>query len=112
MIGDIDSWLKARHWESADLNSKLTPKSNIDFEVTLEIESRCVIWSGSFNRKNLSCTKEWITEDGEKLLSVEDGSYIFNAHRRDIVFEYQGSILSRLKENEQWKTLKAVKDII
>ncbi|EGR1420442.1 AAA family ATPase [Vibrio cholerae] len=112
MVGDIDVWLKNRHWESADLNSKLTRKSNIEFKIELEISGKKVIWSGSFNRSTLSCTKELITENDEKLLSVEDGGYTFNSRRRDIVFDYQGSILSRLKENEQWQTLKAVKDMI
>ena len=32
MVGDIDDWLKLRHWKSADLNSKLTKKSNIYFK--------------------------------------------------------------------------------
>ncbi|MEP3348524.1 MAG: ATP-binding protein [Marinomonas sp.] len=112
MIGDVEEWLDLRHWDSSDLNSKLTKKSNIDFEITLDVNKKVVIWKGSFNRTSLNCTKEIITEDGIKLLSVEDGSYTFNSHRHDIVFEYQGSILSRLKENDAWKTLKTVKDAI
>lgn len=112
MDGNIEDWLKTRHWESSDLNSKLTKKSNIEFEVELEVSGNQVFWSGSFNRTSLSCTKETITESGEKILSVEDGSYTFASRRHDIVFEYQGSILSRLKENEQWKTLKIVKEAI
>lgn len=112
MVGDINEWLKSRHWESADLNSKLTKKSNIEFEIELEVSGKKVIWSGSFNRSSLSCTKETIAENEEKLLIVEDGSYTFQSRRHDIVFEYQGSILSRLKENDQWKTMKIVKDTI
>lgn len=112
MVGDIEEWLKARHWASSDLNSKLTKKSNIDFKIVLVIDSKNVTWTGSFNRTSLSCTKEAIFEDQDKILSVEDGSYTFQSRRRDIVFKYQGSILSRLKENDQWKTLKIVKDTI
>lgn len=112
MVGDIEVWLKNRHWESSDLNSKLTKKSNIDFEIELEVSGKKIVWSGSFNRSSLSCTKETITENGVKILSVEDGGYTFQSHRHDIVFEYQGSILSRLKKNEQWQTLKLVKDSI
>ncbi|MCH1925487.1 ATP-binding protein [Shewanella sp. C32] len=112
MIGDIDTWLKSRHWDSSDLNSKLTKKSNIDFRIELNIDGGVVTWSGSFNRSSLSCTKEYIVEKGKKILSVEDGSYTFRDKKHDIVFDYQGSILSRLKENEQWKTLKIVKDLI
>lgn len=112
MEGRIDEWLRARHWESSDLNSKLTKKSNIEFKVVLDIDGKSVEWSGSFNRTSLSCTKETITEDGEKILSIEDGYYTFESRRHEIVFEYQGSLLSRLKENDQWKTLKVVKNTI
>lgn len=112
MVGDIDEWLKGRHWDSSDLNSKLTKKSNIDFEVGLEISGKKVSWSGSFNRSSLSCTKEFILEDGERLLSVEDAGYTFNGFRHEIVFDYQGSLLSRLKESQQGNTLRLVKELI
>lgn len=112
MIGDIEEWLKLRHWDSSELNSKLTKKSNIEFKIVLAIGGSDVEWSGGFNRTSLSCTKETIIENGKKILFVEDGSYLFNGKRRDINFEYQGSLLSRLKENEQWRILKDVKDEI
>lgn len=112
MIGDIDEWLKSRHWENSDLNSKLTKKSNIDFRIELVINKAEVEWSGSFNRTSRSCTKETITENGKKILSVEDGSYFFDGKKYDVVFDYQGSLLSRLKENERWKVLKDVKNLI
>ncbi|SFM15326.1 AAA family ATPase [Marinobacter zhejiangensis] len=112
MLGDIDEWLKGRHWDSSDLNSKLTKKSNIDFEVGLEISGKKVSWSGSFNRSSLSCTKEFIIEEGERLLSVEDAGYTFNGLRHEIVFDYQGSLLSRLKESQQGNTLRLVKELI
>jgi predicted ATPase len=114
MIGDIEEWLKIRHWDSSELNSKLTKKSNIEFKIVLNIEESVVEWSGGFNRTSLSCTKEVITQNGKRILSVEDGNYVFNGKRHETNFEYQGSILSRLKEkeNEQWKILKNVKDEI
>lgn len=112
MVGDVEEWLKARHWESSDLNSKLTKKSNIDFEIELDVVGKVVTWSGSFNRSSLSCTKEQIIENGEKILSVEDAGYAFDGRRHDIVFEYQGSLLSRLKDSQQSNTLRAVKELI
>lgn len=112
MIGDIQDWLKSRNWESSDLNSKLTKKSNIDFEIVLDISGKTVVWSGSFNRSSLSCTKELITEDGKKLLSVEDAVYTFDGRRHEIVFDYQGSVLSRLKDSQLGNTLRAVKELI
>jgi predicted ATPase len=114
MIGDVQEWLDLRHWDSSDLNSKLTKKSNVDFEITLNINNKKVVWSGSFNRTSLNCTKESITENGIKLLSVEDSTYTFDSRRHDIVFKYQGSILSRLRDsdNESWEILKIVKEVI
>ena len=112
MICEIGQWLKLRQWESSDLNSKLTKKRNIDYIVTLDIEGKEIVWRGSFSRSSLRCMKESITEDGEKILSVEDGSYVYESRSRDIVFEYQGSILSVLKENWQGNTLRAVKETV
>ena len=113
MSGDIDGWLSMRNWDSSDLNSKLTNKSNIDYTIELEIDGDDVVWTGSFNRTTKSCTKESIVENGKKLLSVESGWYTLNDEkRRRIEFKYQGSILSRLKESPKQITLKKVKDSI
>jgi predicted ATPase len=112
MVGDIEEWLKSRHWDASDLNSRLTKKRNIDFRVILEIDSTDFEWSGSFNQSSLCCTKESISENGNKILAVEDGVYTFDGRRHDIVFDYQGSLLSRLKENQLGPKLKAVKDQI
>jgi predicted ATPase len=112
MIGDVEEWLKSRHWDASDLNSRLTKKRNIDFRVILQIDSQELEWSGSFNPSSLSCTKESISENGHKILAVEDGGYTFDGRRHDIVFDYQGSLLSRLKDNQQGARLRAVKDQI
>ena len=106
MVGDISGWLDSRDWKSSDLNSKLTRKSNIDFKIALTLNGQKVLWSGSFNRSSLSCTKETITQNGEKILVVEDGGYTLDTVRHEIVFKYQGSILSVLKEHELWLPLK------
>ena len=37
MRGDLDSWLSERSWAKADLNSKLSARLNIEFEVTLQL---------------------------------------------------------------------------
>jgi predicted ATPase len=147
--GDLSGWLKNRQWDSSDLNSKLTRKQNISFEVVLshngvhgiEIE---LIWSASFNRKTLRCTSEQVayrainTENivtdlqltfdiGNKLLlKVEDGNYYVWTLKEnirevtvrhsspylvltqtneivlsgEIPFEYQGSVMSQIKESQ------------
>lgn len=131
MSGDLEEWLKKRHWESADINSKLTKKSNIDFKVVLQHPVWGeIIWSGSVNRKTLNCTQERVennslnflrVEDGycniakiwgisEDLFSVEGESHKkFNFERFPIVFEYQGSIISQLKDNQINILLQALK---
>ena len=160
--GDLSGWLKQRQWDSSDLNSKLTRKQNISFEVGLsyngvhgvEVE---LIWSASFNRKTLRCTSEQIvyrilnidiikaglqlnfdTRD-KLLLKVEDGSYsvwALNEKIREVIvrhsspylvstqtneivlsgvlsgeipFEYQGSVMSQIKESQLPKELLELK---
>ena len=114
--GDLNGWLKNRHWEASDINSKLTKKLNITFEIRLEDSEGIEIqWFASFNRKTLSCTLEKIVWNGSQILKVEDGQY--SAWDRDteadsavslsaikmsgpINFDYQGSLMSQLKESQ------------
>lgn len=106
--GDITGWLKKRQWDSGDLNSKLSNKLNIDFDVTVELQSVGTLkWSGSFNRIKLNCTSEQISLNDKPLLRVEAGQYTLHessgnqrADRTKIVFDYEGSILSTLKESQ------------
>ncbi len=121
MLGELIEWLNNRHWESTDLNSKLSKRSNIDFKIVFENRTWGeIIWSGSFNRKTLSCTQERVERDGIILLKVEDG-HCFMAHsfvqnsssdRFAIVFDYQGSILSQLKENQINPVLRDIKEFV
>lgn len=114
MKGDISDWLKQRHWSYADLNSKLINKKNIDFEITFEIEpKRKVVWKASFNRSDLRCTSEsvdWEFASGvATILNVSKGNYYYHSISPDgtargpglaaVMFDYEGSILSQLKEN-------------
>lgn len=112
MNGDISGWLGQRHWAAKDLNSKLTKKNNIDFKITFETETqKKVVWEVSFNRNDLRCTSELVEWEGdsglEVILKVSGENY---SHRSVtsgkqtkthgvISFDYQGSILSQLKEN-------------
>ncbi len=111
--GDIEGWLTNRNWSASDLNSRLTHKSNIDFEVDLSPEAGQVLhWEASFNRKELRCTRESITFNGQQLLKVEDGQLMVaseNATARRIDFTYQGSVLSQLKEAQLPPMLKDFK---
>lgn len=104
MEGRLDSWLKERNWEASDLNSKFSRKSNISFKVVLQDpELGEITWSGSVNRSSLKCTQETVEHNGVNLLKLEDGHY-YLALKKDrkesfsIMFDYQGSILSQLKD--------------
>lgn len=133
MSGDLDDWLKQRQWDSADINSKLTSKSNIDFEVVVSNDAfGDLTWSGSINRKSLHCTKERVEIDNTVYLRVDDAycsitklrsisnfpeqlsdfEVSSTPERFPIVFEYQGSILSQLKETQINPVLLALKESI
>jgi predicted ATPase len=124
--GDLSGWLENRQWEPADLNSKLTRKKNISFEILLSFKAYRdqefeLKWSASFNRQTLHCTTETVECNHRLLLKVEDGTYrmwgftqSFNIgvkpitsnleHRvfsgGKITFDYQGSLLSGFKESQ------------
>ncbi len=78
--GDLSGWLKRRQWNSTDINSKLTRKQNVDFEILLsgvgdwgiDVEIK---WAASFNRQTLRCTSERLEWGSYLLLKVEDGNY-------------------------------------
>lgn len=112
MIGDVQEWLKLRQWDSSDLNSKLTNTSNIGYKIYFVFEGEKVEWYGNFNRSLLQCTKESISVEGKKILSVEGAEYVLNDTVSYVNFEYQGSILSRLKENLLDDTLLKVKEAV
>lgn len=112
MIGDVGGWLEARQWKAADLNSKITKKSNIDFDVTVQINRSIVVWSGSFNRTSLSCTQESIHVDGKLFLNLEDGKFTIRDKSYNIFLKYQGSLLSSLIIKEPDNILTILKNII
>jgi ABC-type multidrug transport system ATPase subunit len=133
MIGGVDEWLELRHWSSADLNSKLTNKSNIDFEVIIDDPGWGeIVWSGSINRTDLRCTREevrLVRLNNAKILMVDSGSCsIFplrgieqlleskgfeealRPERFPIVFKYTGSVISQLRKEQISLPLQVLKD--
>ena len=99
--GDIAGWLEMRQWDASDLNSRLTRRSNIDLGVELSYQGAPLRWEASFNRVSMHCTSETISLDGHLLFRVRDGRYkIREENEMDISFDYQGSILSQLRESQ------------
>lgn len=109
--GDMSGWLKKRQWETSDINSKLSKKSNIDFTVSLIHDDSVEIeWSARFNRQTLRCTSERIEWKRNTIFRVEDGNYYIWALEgpmrisapflsETIIFKYQGSLLSQIRES-------------
>lgn len=99
--GGIEYWLEERGWQAADLNSKLTPRSNIDVTIELIEDERSFIWQGSFNRNQLRCTRESLHVDGVSIFSLSEGSVGIasgsGGREVEVTFNYTGSVLSALK---------------
>jgi predicted ATPase len=100
--GDLEGWLKSRQWQAGDLNSKLTRLKNIRFDVTLAHQDGFDIsWIGDFNRQTLRCTSEYVLWNENQILIVNEGNYhVGGEDRQKIAFDYQGSLLSQLRESQ------------
>ena len=115
--GDIKGWLEKRHWSKSDLNSKLIAKQNIDFTVLLHQADQFQInWTASFNYRTLRCTVESIHWDNNLIFAVKNGKYQINAVNQQsakdfkiIDFDYQGSLISQLKESQLTPEILAFK---
>jgi len=123
--GDMKGWLDERGWKSTDLKSRMTQKKNIEFEVTFDgdgedLERR---WKCVFNPQTLRCTHESIWYDHASLevserkvkqepigisLSADDDE----PQWEDISFDYQGSILSQLRESVLADELRPFKHFV
>lgn len=104
MHGALYLWLEARGWEQKDLQSRVsnnkTSHQQIFLEVAFDMNGKCLVWQGHFNRVFMRMTRESIFIDEHMYLEVLDGKY--RTHDRSyepIPFEYRGSILSALKDN-------------
>ena len=112
--GDVGGWLKERNWSAKEIKSQLSKKNNIDFFVRLAdgCDGTCS-WKGSFNTSLLRCTTEQIQISGTKLdvhegnfqvlgsdeAAEEVGTGTAAAPGGAITFDYEGSLLSQLKES-------------
>jgi predicted ATPase len=133
--GDLSGWLEKRQWKASDLNSKLTRKQNINFTIVLSCRDSFendvdISWSASFNRLTLRCTSENVGKyhkhefgtDQTLLLLVKDGEYhiptftstgqLHSAFygKSEIEFNYQGSLISTIKESRLTDDLLKLKE--
>jgi len=120
--GDLEGWLDQRGWQAGELDSRLVPQKNIDFKIELsDGEAGAVTWYGSFNTTSLRCSTERV-ETRTATLQVHDGTYQISEPREStgamsvtvarsgrIEFNYQGSILSQLREQTLPESLRHFK---
>lgn len=104
MRGYLYLWLEDRGWESKDLYSRTSNTKAFSqplfIEVIYDLDGKCLVWQGHFNRSLMRMTRESIHIDGEMHLEVIDGKYRTHERSYDsIPFEYSGSILGTLKDN-------------
>lgn len=106
MRGDVQGWLDRRGWTATDLRCKLRTEFNSQFVVKFAASSGAsLFWIGTFNRADLRCTKEVVVIKPDKIdwtvLRLIGQTYSLNGREsQPIAFEYQGSILSVLKDSE------------
>ena len=116
MKGDISNWLKKRNWVSKDLHSKFTKAKNISFKLYLEENenfSHKYIYEAVFNSSKLRCTSESIFIDGNRVLKIENSKiFLGNQDGIEIIQEYEGSLLSSMKENKFEEGLLKLKNFI
>ena len=119
--GDMKGWLNERKWNASDLKSKLTKKMNIDLCVSFADQDgqEAGRWEASYNPSKNRCTRERI-KLVSSLLEVTKGKIHISSLPEDlqITFDYEGSILSALKEDllphpilEIKKLMKEVKSL-
>lgn len=108
--GDIQDWLDERQWKPKELRSKLSPKKNIEFCVWLNDakEKPAGQWEAHYNPFESRCTWERIDmldfvleakSDEVRIVKVKNRSPGDKDWQSSINFDYQGSILSSLRES-------------
>lgn len=125
MEGNIDKWLESRSWMASELTTKsfttkyilelesYTP-NNIRFAVEYQSSNGDqIVWAGGFNRHELLCSKEIIYINEIEKFRVQRRQYrISGKSYKDIAFNYQGSILSQLRDSEIPTTILEFRDYI
>lgn len=117
MRGDVQGWLDRRGWTAADLNCKLRKERNITFTVSFQpAGGGTLTWTGTFNRSDLRCTKELAILKKDRtteLLDLRGQLYgLAGKEPQPIAFDYQGSILSALKDSELPTALLEFRDAL
>ncbi len=104
--GNMKVWLSERKWRSSELKSKLTKKVNIDFEIRFSDDDGKPAgrWEASYSPSKNRCTRERLAlpdvlleADADKVDIHAPNGASGDSYR--VTFDYEGSILSSLKED-------------
>jgi predicted ATPase len=103
--GNVKDWLSQRRWKPSELKSKLSRTLNIDFSISLEDDNQHPLgtWQGAYSPTKNRCVKEKLVLPDYSLEIKSDRVFLTKketeeAKSREISFDYQGSILSALRE--------------
>lgn len=103
--GDIEGWLSERDWEPSDLKSKLVSKVGIQFRIEFINDEGMDIghWHGNYLVAENRCFEEHLESTDSVLHALNDRVEIKDKASghvvpHEIAFNYEGSILSALKE--------------
>ena len=109
MRGDISGWLTSRGWETTALNSKIDNEYLIAISVLFSYNKKLYIWSFVFDTKQKQCINEDIKvipdlenlSDNKIIFKVEESKFKIHKdgeiNNGDIIQEYEGSFLAKLK---------------
>lgn len=130
--GKTDQWLEQRQWNPTDLTSKLTESNIITTKLVIQKDEDCELtWVTYFDIDSLRCIEERIVQrtgvygsDLKVLLIKNDRFFsdsmgsgttderLIKENSAPIIFEYQGSILSTMKDSQLSEGALFVKRVI
>ena len=111
MRGDITVWLKSRNWEANELESKVTNKNKIRIIIGFIYNTKFYTWTWTFDTNLKRSVYEEIKvitnfKDASKnktIFQVKDSKFQIDKEsdikEGDIIQEYEGSFLAKLKPN-------------
>jgi len=114
--GSVNHWLDSRGWRKKELTFFGGTKKLIEYHVEFFVNGKGYRWSFVFNRDLMRCTYEKMYgEKREPLFEVKDGRYLISSDKgiqskEKISFNYEGSILSALKEEVLGKEVSNIRD--
>ena len=119
--GDIKGWLELRRWKPSDLRSRFSSKRIIEFSMELVKPNGTPIgiWSAHFSPTANRCTSEMLAvPDGSLEVSGEEITIAYktgktsNGSRTKIAFNYEGSMLSVVKDRLLTPSMLEFKQLI